>query len=392
MHNDYSIIKNITNKIETPFYLFDEKELLERTKRIKSILGNNKLCFSIKSNPFLAPYLSNYVDRIEVCSPGEMKICIRYGIVPEKIIYSGVVRKRDELEEAMSYGVRKFTVESAHQYKLLEECCEKPIEVYLRLNSGAQFGMSLDDADTVFLRSKKNDNISLRGIHYFAGTQRRNKGFNKQKQELDFLKTYIEKKNAEGLKIDKLEYGPGLPASLFEGDEDENDCEYISTIKNYLNCFDGTIDITVEMGRYISTYCGVYVTQILDIKSIGEANYCLTDGGINHLTYTGQVMGMKTPKIHHFRIEEKEGSLKDYFICGSLCTTGDVLTRLAHLCNPQIGDLLVFDNVGAYSVSEGISLFLSRKLPAVLMRKCNEDIMVLREAFDTSILNTGKEE
>ena len=54
----------------------------------------------------------------------------------------------------------------------------------------------------------------------------------------------------------------------------------------------------------------------------------------------------------------------------------------------QIGDAFVFENTGAYCMTEGISLFLSRDLPAVLKIKENNEIEVARENMPTYKLNS----
>lgn len=53
------------------------------------------------------------------------------------------------------------------------------------------------------------------------------------------------------------------------------------------------------------------------------------------------------------------------------------------------GDLLVFDRIGAYSVTEGIYLFLSRQLPVVLTYTQKQGLSLVRDAFPTDILNDG---
>ena len=49
------------------------------------------------------------------------------------------------------------------------------------------------------------------------------------------------------------------------------------------------------------------------------------------------------------------------------------------------GDLLVFDRIGAYSVTEGIYLFLSRQLPVVLTYTQKQGLSLVRDAFPTDI-------
>ena len=133
------------------------------------------------------------------------------------------------------------------------------------------------------------------------------------------------------------------------------------------------------------------------------------------MTYLGQMMGMKVPVIRHLPIDSIEkgkeaadlaGSLKasvyregtvlgqlptdeevNWSLCGSLCTTADVIVRQAPFKNQQIGDVLAFSNIGAYSVTEGIHLFLSRTMPRIVLYNGEGDVELARDFMETSHLN-----
>ena len=119
------------------------------------------------------------------------------------------------------------------------------------------------------------------------------------------------------------------------------------------------------MGRFYTAECGYYLTTAMDCKDHGGQHYCIVDGGMNHLNYLGQIMGMKRPHLRHFAA--RAASVQDWTLCGSLCTPNDVLVRSMPLAGLCPGDLLVFENTGAYSVTEGLGLFLSRDLPQVIL-------------------------
>lgn len=59
------------DSIATPAYVFDLDELKDRLQMIRRCLGNRiRLCYAMKANPFLVAPLQNFVDKYEVCSPG----------------------------------------------------------------------------------------------------------------------------------------------------------------------------------------------------------------------------------------------------------------------------------------------------------------------------------
>ena len=51
-------------------------------------------------------------------------------------------------------------------------------------------------------------------------------------------------------------------------------------------------------------------------------------------------------------------------LSGPLCTSLDVLHPGAELAIPRRGDLLAFENAGAYGYTESMPLFLSHEWPA----------------------------
>ena len=73
---------------------------------------------------------------------------------------------------------------------------------------------------------------------------------------------------------------------------------------------------------------------------------------------------------------------------GSLCTTSDILCREVEFDHLEIGDTLAFENVGAYSVTEGIYLFLSRTMPKVYLKDESGSLTLVRDAIETSTINT----
>ena len=132
----------------------------------------------------------------------------------------------------------------------------------------------------------------------------------------------------------------------------------------------------------------------MDQKQNKGTFYTILDGGMNHVTYLGQIMGMKNPVIRHLKTAadgHRTGTQQDWALCGSLCTTADVLTRQTAFTDLVKGDILAFCNIGAYSVTEGIYLFLSRTMPVIVLyhgqQSGRADFQVARAAMETSRLN-----
>ena len=109
------------------------------------------------------------------------------------------------------------------------------------------------------------------------------------------------------------------------------------------------------------------------------------------MNYYGQTMAMKVPwymQLDGETGEEKqEGKESPVTICGALCTVSDVLVKNLPLKGNILGDFLVFERAGAYSVTEGIYLFLSRDLPAIYFNSREKGIELIRDIIPSSQLN-----
>lgn len=200
-------------KFQTPCYVFDLDILEQRVRLIQDILGKEiTTCYAMKANPFLIRPMDAYIDRFEVCSPGEYEICMRQGIAPEKIVVSGVnktVASMDRIIE-LSRGKGIFTIESSQHYDILSWCAREYgfiLEVYLRLSSSNQFGMDKDALEKIIQRTKKDQYINVIGIHYYSGTQKKLKKVEKEIEELSEYGAYLKEK----YELERLELEYGCP-------------------------------------------------------------------------------------------------------------------------------------------------------------------------------------
>ena len=104
-------------------------------------------------------------------------------------------------------------------------------------------------------------------------------------------------------------------------------------------------------------------------------------------------MAMKQPYCTQLDTEGNEkagGEEESWNLCGALCTVSDVVVKRFPLHKPQLHDILVFERVGAYSVTEGIYLFLSRPLPRVYFWTKEEGLRMARDGVHTDLLNSEK--
>lgn len=384
-------LQDIAASFATPVFIFDADEFGRRAKNVKSAIGGASLCYSIKANPFLLACLPEEIDRVEVCSPGELAICRRVGVVPSTVVYSGVNKGSEDIAEAIEYGAELLTAESLRQLGLINAAAlaaGKRVRVALRLTSGNQFGMDSENLKRAVAEKGSYEGVDIVAIHYYSGTQKKKLAVvEKELAELEKLADTLEERF--GLSGISLEYGPGLPADYFGDDPEGRDMAVLAEAGAMIAAVAARRSVTVEFGRFLASPCGTYLTAAADIKNNNGENFVICDGGINHLKYYGQTMAMQTPPIT--LLGDTGERTEDYTLCGSLCTTADILVRKVTLPALSVGDVLAFGRCGAYSVTEGIGLFLSRQLPRIVLHSERGGNRLLRDFYGTDILNSPAE-
>ena len=376
----------------TPLYIFDLDLLKKQADRIKTALGEEiGLCYAMKANPFLTEVMAGCTDRIEVCSMGEFLICEKLAIPPEKLLISGVLKKKEDIYRILDAceGRCRYTVESIKQlHHFLEWSDEhkKVLRLYPRLTNGSQFGMDEDAVRSVFGLAAMSPYLEIEGLHYFSGTQKRH--LRQFRAELEMLDDFLQKMRDEwNIQVRHLEYGPGTAVPYFEGkDAQTYTDEGLCALRDAVRSMQWKGKVTIELGRAFAAECGSYLTEIRDVKKNGDIDYCIVDGGSHQLNYDGQIRGMYRPGIRLIP-EENAGVKKHWTVCGALCTMNDVLCGNVELSGVRTGKILVFERAGAYSAMEGMALFLSHPLPAVVSFSREDGWKTLRKSQPTYIWN-----
>lgn len=384
----------------TPAYIFSESDFIRRMSLVREVFGADiDICYSIKANPFMLAVLPDGFSRIEVCSPGELEICRALRVDPSRIIFSGVNKSAHEIGLALDYGVRLLTAESLrHLEYISRESKRRSItsDVLVRLSCESQFGMDRQDVFRVISDRASFPGVNIIGIHYFTGTQKsRPKEIIKEVSKLGKLIDQLELEL--GYTPERIEYGTGLAVDYFSADADEKESARLSEIAPALHELSSRVHLTVEMGRFFAAPCGYYISEVVDTKTNDGVNYAILDGGLHQLKYDGQIQGMQIPVITHLSRSSSgfapapegssDNSSEKWTLCGSLCTTADVIARNVPLHGLMEGDRLVFHRTGAYSVYEGFSMFLSRDLPSVYILDKTGSLRLVRSRIETAKFN-----
>lgn len=388
-----TLLSNLATTFSTPVYVLDEQELARSVNRIRAALPDRvELCYAMKANPFVLPCLAQHVERIEVCSPGELSIVRHVAIDRRKLVVSGINKDDRTMREAVDgKSACTCTIESESQFEQVLHAARTAgvrIPVLLRLTSGNQFGMDASVVKDLATRFNNGRWVELRGVQYYSGTQKTSvKRLAREIEHLDAFLLELEKDC--GFEAPELEYGPGLPVEYFDPSKAGVEAEMLSELGRLISSMRFQRTVVLEIGRSIAASCGTYLTSVVDTKTNGGVNYAIVDGGIHHLAYYGHSMAMRQPPC---RLLGKSGGANEnaaaWTLCGSLCTANDLLAKNVPFGQLHPGDVVAFEKAGAYCMTEGMSLFLSRDLPSVVVVDAQGNATLVREAASTHPINT----
>ena len=152
------------------------------------------------------------------------------------------------------------------------------------------------------------------------------------------------------------------------------------------------IRVEIEPGRYPIAAAGLLVCRVKDIKQTQTnakgpgQKFIMVDAGFNDL-----VRPAMYGSYHHISIVGKGAGRapEPFVVAGPLCESGDVFTRDEHelldpraLPQPDIGDLLVLHDAGAYSASMSSNYVSLGRAPQVWWQDGRALLVSRRETVD----------
>jgi diaminopimelate decarboxylase len=354
-------IQEISAKIGTPFYLYSYATLKRHFQVFSAAFeGVSKLiCFSAKANTNLA-VLKIFADMgcgLDIVSGGELYRGLKAGLSPDRIVYSGVGKRVDEIDYALETGILMFNVESTDELELINRRAgelKKRAPVAIRVNPDVdpkthpyistglknnKFGISTEAAIESYRIAGGLDHVDVIGIDCHIGSQiTETKPF---EAALTSLKTLVNDLKQMGTEIKYLDMGGGLGIT-YADEMPPPLSEYAATITQQLKGLD--LQLILEPGRVLVGNAGILVTKVLYRKAGEVKNFVIVDAGMNDL--------LRPTLYNAFHAIEPVVNLKEDLIVadvvGPICESSDFLAVDRSICDVESGDLLAVMSAGAY--------------------------------------------
>lgn len=383
----------------TPLYVYDLETIEESIRHLREALPRGcSLLYSLKANPNPA-LVKNFVRLgvgLEVCSSGELKVALGAGAEPGSVIVAGPGKHHDLLSLSIQSCVGFVVLESAGELRRSCELAERErlgFKALLRINPGqsgggllnmggaTQFGMDEETAAEIINVRRDYERVEIAGLHGYLGTgilEARNVINNTTR----LLESFAKLQHDADWACEVVNVGGGFGIPYFAVDRSLNVSELAAgleaSVGSYLKSFPGQ-KIFFESGRFLVGPSGVFLTSVLDVKTVRDHVYVIVDGGTNCFDLGSQYLGMRSLPVRILG-HEQSATTKAATICGPLCTPTDRLAAEVMIPQVEVGDVIAFFQAGAYGFTAARSLFLSHTSAAEALLERGETRLI-RERF-----------
>lgn len=369
-----SQVTQIAREFGTPLYVYSKNHILDRCRTMKRALGEipHLVCYALKanSNPSLLALIREEGIGAEVVSGGELYGALKCGFPPERIIFSGVGKRDDEIELALEKKIFALNVESLEELKTISELARRRgirAPIFFRVNPDIEagghpyistgrkhdkFGIEPHDVVEAFRWAKNEQSLDCIGLHAHIGSQVVSvEPYRAAAQMIVGLARSLQQ---EGMKLRAVNMGggfgvryadvvcdPRLPAGAVQ-ETVPSAHEFLAAVLPLYRALGCTV--LCEPGRAIVANAGALIVRVLYRKQTASRTFVVVDGGMNDLIRP--TLYQAYHQIVPVEISGRVSGVVD--VVGPICESGDFFALERSMPNVVRGDHLAILTTGAY--------------------------------------------
>lgn len=347
-----NLIRAMLKRHRTPLLIIRRSALEKQYARFCKSLPEVRPYYAIKANPH-PTVIKTFIKLgagFDVASATEMKLVLRLGASPSKIIFANTIKAAEDIECARRRRVRLMTFDNESElYKIAKDYPGARVLVRIKVaNEGSVVELSLKfgaDPEQAFflLRKAKALGLNPAGVSFHVGSQSTN--VENYLQALEISANIFNESKKNGLPLKIMDIGGGFPIQHFENEIGINFERMACQIKKQMReLFDRKVLFIAEPGRFLVGPSGILVTQVIGRAFRNNKNYYYLNDGIY-----GDFSGMI---FDHCRYEFKTLRRGQKFLsalAGPTCDSFDTLSLNEEISELYVGDVVYVKNIGAYS-------------------------------------------
>ncbi len=352
--------KALSDKYGTPLYVYDFNKISEQYDALKKAFSGRKslISYAVKANSNLSviSHLAQLGSGADCVSIGEVKRALMAGIPKYKIIFSGVGKCDDEIEEALKEDILLLNLESEAEMERVEMIATKlgkEARISIRVNPNIdpkthpyistglhenKFGVDLETAKRMYVKAHNSKHLDPVGIHFHIGSQLTE--LDPIKEAAGIVSDLVRSLKAIKIDIKFFDVGGGL-GIVYDDETTIEPYDYAQAIFSTLYGLDLTI--ICEPGRFMVGNSGYFLTKVLYEKVNEGKRFVIVDGAMNDLLRPSLYNA-----YHKVEVVGKEGNESEADIVGPVCESGDFFAKSRMLPPTEHNDVVVVYSAGAY--------------------------------------------
>lgn len=373
-------LKKVIKAHGTPLYLYSKKELeknyLDFKEAAQALGGPFEVCFALKSNPNpdVIKTLAALGAGGDIVSKGELRRALECGIPANKIVFSGVGKTQEEIDEALQARIKSFNVESLEELEMINErakALDIEANVAFRLNPKVKalthkyistgfkthkFGLLEEDILNACADASLWEKVNLVGLSVHIGSQLTELGATGEA-----VKALCHCAKKLPFKLKFLDVGGGLGVNYEKDNKAPELSDYMALIKENIE-LDYPVEVVFEPGRRIAASAGVFLSKVIRTKKSEDCRFLIIDGGMNDFA---------RPSLYQAYHEIYPGIESDKTfstdIVGPICETADCFGESRMMPELKSGDFIAIADTGAYGFSMSSNYNMREKPKEVLL-------------------------
>lgn len=393
-------LEQIARSAGTPVYVYSATAIRERYRRYDSAFGSvpHEIFYAVKANSNLSVLrlLAAEGAGFDIVSGGELFRVLRAGGHPEKVVFSGVGKTRDEVEYALQSGIHSFNCESESELALIDSIASrlgKKARVAMRVNPHVdaqthpyistglrdhKFGIDIAVVEDVYVRAMAAfPHLELEGVSCHIGSQLLDT--TPLQEALDAVLALVERLRANGVPIRHLDLGGGLGVPYKPNQQEPDVTAHIEQV--CARCQSHDLKLMMEPGRSIVGPAGALVSRVLYRKSTETKEFIVVDAAMNDLIRPALY------QAHHeiIPLRAHAPGTVTADVVGPVCESGDFFARDREMANVLPGDFLAICTAGAYGFVLASNYNTRPRAAEVLVEGESWKMVRVRETYEDLI-------
>ncbi len=373
-------LADVAKSVSTPTYVYSQRAIESRMRALVQAFESHPtlVCYSVKACSTLAVLnlLRSEGAGFDIVSAGELARVQRVKGLAERVVFSGVGKRDDELVAALDARILCFNVESEDELLRLNAVAvargvKAPFA--LRINPDidakthpsiatglktSKFGIPVKQAVALYRKSVKLKGLLAVGVDCHIGSQVTSLAPLEQAARL-MAQLFAHLKTVDRLPLEHIDVGGGL-GIRYHREKPLALSRYAQAVLRAVRPVGAKL--VLEPGRSLVAEAGLLLTRVVAIKQVQAKTLLVVDAGMNDLLRPALYQAFHEVKA----VDQRKRPQQRYELVGPVCESTDVLATGRMLPRSQVGDLLVFENAGAYGMSMA-SHYNTRPKPAEVL-------------------------